>query len=469
MDSTIRALHKNSAESVAGPLGAVLLHFLIILVLFLLSSPPRKPTESFIEVAYLGSEKPEVFGNSEDVSESMPEISPLEVCDFSSSDWADQFHSLEIPSSIRPEVIQEIVAGVLKERMGQKAHARAIRRYGGGGARGAETAVQRALQWLRRNQNADGSWGTAHKEAMTGLGVLTFLAHGETTASKKYGATVVRALRFLVARQNKKGEFVAPDSNAGTYAQAICVYAVSEAYHMTRIMELKSAMERGLQVLLDGQQSRGGFDYRFRKRHRRDTSLGSWCCQAMKAAAIAGADNVGLSAAMELAANDMKSVHLEDGGFGYLVPQGTATIGITAAAVLSLQLLGHGGDSEVQKGLDFLGGADCAWKNPPAWPMSTWYYVTQAKFHQGGAAWTAWNKQFVLPFIGNQNADGSWTSPAMNLKMRISAREDVHPVYATTFAALTLQVYYRYLPTYKPIEVEKIDQMSDDDVDIEIM
>ena len=469
MDSTIKALHKNVAESVAGPLGAVLLHLLIVLVLFLMSDPPRKPTESFVEVAYLGSEKPEAFGTSGNISESMPEIFPLEVCDFSSSDLADPCRSMGVPPSIAPEVVQGIVAGVLNERMGQKAHAKAVRRYGGSGARGAEAAVQRALQWLRRNQNADGSWGTTHEEAMTGLGVLTFLAHGETTASRKYGATVASALRFLVARQNTKGEFVATDSNAGSYAQAICVYAVSEAYHMTRIMELKSAMERGLQVLIDGQQFRGGFDYRFSKRHRRDTSLGSWCCQAMKAAAIAGADSAGLSAAMELAANDMKSVQLKDGGFGYTSSKGTATIGITAAAVLSLQLLGHGGDSEVQKGLDFLGDADCAWKNPPEWPMSTWYYVSQAKFHQGGAAWTAWNKRLVLPFISNQNADGSWTSPAMNSKLRSITREDMHPVYATTFAALTLQVYYRFLPTYEPIAVEPIDQTSDDDVDIEVL
>jgi hypothetical protein len=41
-------------------------------------------------------------------------------------------------------------------------------------------------------------------------------------------------------------------------------------------------------------------------------------------------------------------------------------------------------------------------------------------------------------------------------------------VYATTLAALTLQVYYRFLPTYKPIETAT-EEASDGDVEIEIL
>ena len=41
-------------------------------------------------------------------------------------------------------------------------------------------------------------------------------------------------------------------------------------------------------------------------------------------------------------------------------------------------------------------------------------------------------------------------------------------VYATTLAALTLQVYYRFLPTYKPIETVT-EEASDGDVAIEIL
>ena len=101
--------------------------------------------------------------------------------------------------------------------------------------------------------------------------------------------------------------------------------------------------------------------------------------------------------------------------------------------------------------------------------MYAWYYISQTKFHKGGATWTAWNNQFAPQFIRNQSPDGHWDSPGLGLKEGVSVRENMHPVYATTLAALTLQVYYRFLPTYKPIEVEQIDQKSADDVSVEIL
>ena len=173
---------------------------------------------------------------------------------------------------------------------------------------------------------------------------------------------------------------------------------------------------------------------------------------------------------MEKAVEDMKSVQKEDGSFYYSQIGGShSTHAITGVAVLSMQLLGHGGDKEVKSGLNFLGDASCNWKNPPEWPMYAWYYISQNKFHQGGASWTGWNNQFAPQFIRNQNPDGSWNSPGLALKEGTTGRENMHPVYATTLAALTLQVYYRFLPTYQPIETKTIDQKSESDVKIEIL
>ena len=45
----------------------------------------------------------------------------------------------------------------------------------------------------------------------------------------------------------------------------------------------------------------------------------------------------------------------------------------------------------------------------------------------------------------------------------------MHPVYATTLAALTLQVYYRFLPTYKPIEEQAVQPVISNEVEIEIL
>ncbi|MDY0149903.1 MAG: hypothetical protein RBT03_07445, partial [Kiritimatiellia bacterium] len=97
------------------------------------------------------------------------------------------------------------------------------------------------------------------------------------------------------------------------------------------------------------------------------------------------------------------------------------------------------------------------------------------KFHQGGTDWKSWNNKVAPTLIKNQNEDGSWLSPGLALTgdgvtREYRGRDEINSkVYATTLAALSLQVYYRFLPTYQPIKDEVIDQTSDDDIQIEIL
>ena len=62
----------------------------------------------------------------------------------------------------------------------------------------------------------------------------------------------------------------------------------------------------------------------------------------------------------------------------------------------------------------------------------------------------------------------SWLA-GLSLKAGTTGRENMHPVYATTMAALTLQVYYRFLPTYQPIEEQAVEPQSDGDVKILVL
>ncbi len=485
MDSSIKALHKNIAEWMAGPGGAAILHVVLILALFLLVDFSRDADEpESIDITYLDvpdqplAPPPPQMDPPLDFADIEPDFeppavdpqlpAPPEVVEFFQSDPFETAPQA-IPQIESALVIQNWAPGNIRDRIGEGNHAKAGRIYGGNGWEHGEIAVKRALEWLRVNQNADGSWGTSDREAMTGLAILTYLAHGETTSSETYGETVARAIRHLLARQDGQGAFSKLDTTAGTYSQAICVYALSEAYGMTRIPELKVPMEKGAEVLVRGQQPGGGFDYRFEKGARRDTSLGGWCSQALKAAFIAGAENPGLKAAMDLAVADMKAAQRTDGSFSYSDAGSHATPGIAAVAVLSMQLLGHGADRAVEDGLSYLRAADCDWRNPPNWPMYSWYYISQAKFHEGGGSWKSWNNRFASQFVRHQNPDGSWDSAGLALKAGATGRENMHPVYATTLAALTLQVYYRFLPTYQPIEEQAVDQKSSDDVKIELL
>ena len=380
MDASIRALHKNFMEWAAGPVGSITLHIVAIVALIVFASMIKpKEKDPGIEVTMIEVDEQQLDELLDEIKppEELPEMTeitppevdmdmtpPPDVQDFAAAPQMDTVTELNIASdAISPIVMRGLAPGQMSNRSGS-GRAAAIGAYGGQWGQYAEAAVLRALEWLRINQNQDGSWGTHDKEAMTGLGILTFLAHGETTASEKYGQTVERAIRYLVARQNEKGEFAKTDTTAGTYSQAICVYALSEAYGMTRIPSLKSVMEKGVQLLIDGQQAGGGYDYKFAKGDRRDTSLGGWCCQAMKAAYIGGAENPKLHDAMEKAIQDMKSVQkAEDGSFYYSkIGASHSTHSITAVAVLSMQLLGHGGDAETKRGLNYLGEATATGK-----------------------------------------------------------------------------------------------------------
>lgn len=486
MDSSLKALHKNIAEWLAGPSGSIVLHVALLLaVLFLVDfSPP--PEDKTFDVVYVDADVPVIDlpppAVDTDPEIDFPEISfdapsfeteipsPPDIVQFDAPSPFDRaLEPLAIPEVPSTLVIKGLAAGQMQARIGAEGHAEAGRKYGGPFWERAEISVKKALEWLRLNQNADGSWGGDDREAMAGLGILTFLAHGETTASPIYGDTLRRALRFLVARQNANGEFADVGTTGGTYAQAICVYAVSEAYGMMRIPSLREPMEKGVSVLLRGQQAAGGFDYRFAKGPRRDTSLGGWCCQALKAAFIAGAENEGLKMAMDRAVADIRSVQKNDGSFYYSNSGSHSTHGITAVGVLSMQLLGQSKSSEVRRGLSYLNDAKCDWNNPPVWPMYAWYYLSQAKFHEGGGSWQKWNNQFAPQLIRSQNSDGSWNSAGLSIPSGTTGRENYHPVYSTTLAALTLQVYYRFLPTYQPVETQMGEQKPEGDVIIQVL
>ncbi len=474
-----KKLRKRILEHLLGPVGSVIFHILLIAsaIKFLGMVREARTPEIEVQVMELEAVELEEFEQEleqiEELQDMTEAITPPDV----SMDQPPDVQDTTAPSEdidmdmTELSVVQDFQSPlVMKGLFGNRsASGRSSGlRLAGRWAEDTERSVIKALEWLKRNQAPDGSWGP-NKPAMTGLGLLTFLAHGETTSSEKYGATVEKAIRFLVQAQQDNGAFDTI-SQQGVYAHGIATYAISEAYGLTRIPSLKSVMERAVQVIIDGQQPGGSWDYKYDKGARRDTSVAGWQIQALKAAYIAGAENGGIKPAMDKAVEDLKSVqHPETGMFSY-GDLGRGNLNMTGVAVLCLQMLGEGSSGEVKSGLQALKDADVNWTKPMNWPMYAWYYITQAKFHAGGPSWVSWNNEFAKELTRNQNEDGSWTSAGQHLEGEGHGKEVNHgPVYATTLAALTLQVYYRFLPTYKPIEVEEEKGPAEDDVTIEII
>lgn len=481
MNLNVRANVRRIIDHVWGPTGSMILHVLVIIALLrfvtykaldkapevevVIMEPDAADLEEFEKELEQLEDRPEIVDTITPPDVTFEAEQPPDVTDFSSPEPDVNFDALDIRSDVAsPLVMRGLFAG--RSEAGRSG---ALRNYAGQWGQYTESAVVKALEWLKRNQSPDGSWGP-NKTAMTGLGLLTFLAHGETTASEKYGEVVEKAIRFLISQQDAEGRFCKTDNQPGPYAHGIAAYAISEAYGLTRIPSIKPVMEKAIQVIINGQQPKGGWDYNYSKGARRDSSVGAWQIQALKAAYIAGAENRGLKEAMDKAVEDLKSVQdPEDGRFLYTDDKSHKTDSITGLAVLALQLMGHGSSKEARAGLQALTGSNCDWEKPESWPLYGWYYVTQAKFHQGGQTWAGWNAKFARVYVKNQNEDGSWTSPGANLKTEHGKEVNLGPVYSTTLAALTLQVYYRFLPTYKPIAVEPVNQTDKDDIAVEIL
>ena len=475
-------IRRKILEHLIGPTGSILLHILILYAAIHFIVFDTRDATPEIEVTLMEMEtvdlddllddfEPELEPLEFDFEFDMPDMDmdvdmdvPPEDMDFTQDQPDVDFAALDVMQVDSPLVMQGLFSG--RNAAGRSA---LLRRYGGRWGEQTSQAVLRALEWLRINQNEDGSW--AHggpSSAMTGLGLLTFLAHGETPSSERYGHTVRRAIRYLMEQQRDDGQF----HNTGShhvYGNAIAAYALTEAYALTRIPRVRGAMDKAIQAMIDNQQPAGGWDYGFAKGARRDTSVSAFIVQALKAADLADSGAVGIQRALDLAIEDLRSVYNPDhGSFGY-TGAGGPNLSMTAIGTLLFQLTGHGRAPEARAGVELVRQrARIDWDNPMRWDMYRTYYITQVMFQTGGSTWTGWNNQFAPQFLRNQNSDGSWTSPAAQLEGH--GREEPHgPVYSTAFAALSLQVYYRILPTFAVTEEAEPEEEESDDILIEII
>ncbi len=457
----------------SAPLSAVLVPVIGLGLLSLLATlaPER---DASVEVQMVEEIDPEALEDIEDLEdEPIEPPEPIEMEDFTPDAPPSEINDMmDAPAT---EVAQETAAfeevamvkspvvmrGILGNR-GAGARASAIGQFGGSGV--TEGAVLRALRWLKSQQQPDGSW-KKNKTAMTSLALLTFLAHGETPASEEYGPTVERAIKFLVSAAGKNKLF------AGNYEKPICTYAVCEAYALTKVPMLKEIAEKNIDAVIKGQHPSGGWDYNLRVSTRDDTSYMGWCVQALKAGKMAGIKNPKLGDAMKLAIKGMQKNAHPQGGFGYTSPdQG----GLTGVGVLSMQFLGAANKPECKRGLDYLAqNATFNWREP--WghsPVYYWYYTTQAKFHAGGNTWQQWNGMFSRELVRNQTVLKGASEDGKDMGFWDSPGEKEHGdgrVMDTCLCALQLQVYYRYLPTFKtPKAIEEDEDLVSDMDEIEI-
>jgi hypothetical protein len=315
----------------------------------------------------------------------------------------------------------------------------------------SELAVLRGLEWLRQNQNPDGSWATETKGAMTGLALLCFLGHGETTESQQYGLTVSKAVQWILDQGTKyQGRLHMDDAfkrNADVYEHGILTYALGEYYTMTKDERVTELLKQAITYVVQGQGPGGGWNYNYDKT-RNDLSVGGWQIQALKAAHLTQLGIPGVDGALDRASEYIDRVRGPKGGYGYTGPEDRYSL--TGVGVLC-RLFWKGDRGDVSKGMDFIldetdGKKPVKYKSEHA-DLYAWYYHTQAALMFGGNAWQKWNRWFQDEITDSQSPDGSWPLPGGKAHGPQQADTKTGAVYRTTLCILMLEVFYRYMPS----------------------
>jgi len=337
----------------------------------------------------------------------------------------------------------------------------------GGGTRQSERAVAAALNWLARHQLPNGSWnlqtyltrcsdgsctgpGRAgeHPAAATAFGLLPFLGAGQTHQSKgPYKKNISAAVYYLVSNQTSDGDL----RLGGTmYDHALATLALCECYGMSNDQTLRPHAQAALNFLMDAQDPKGG-GWRYEPQQPGDTSVTGWQIMALKSGQMAYLTvkpNVLENAKLFLKSVSSGPTGVIGGGlFGYTNPQ-IVGLANTAVGLLCYQyLIVPRDDPAMRAGTEYLmkNLPDLAERN-----IYYWYYATMVMHNQPGQDWDTWNRKMRRILIDTQCKDGcaagSWDpkTPTPDKWGESGGR-----LMMTSLSALTLEVYYRYLPLYK--------------------
>ena len=263
---------RKNLENMVAPLVSICIHILVALGLLLFYKPTVPQDASPVvevkmqeeEIKEIEDEKilEELDKLEQQVDEQpvpqteMPEVVAEQVAEISedfgdpdlsnTNDEAMDFSdALDIKANDTPLKISALYEG--RSTIGRM---NALKKAGGN--QKTESAVLRALRWLKKTQNENGSW-TADKnysDAITGLCLLAYLAHGETPTSEEFGITVQKSMQFLADRVNANAlpHGTVNEKNHYPYVNGIVAYALAEAYGMTKIPFLRPPMEAAVGI-----------------------------------------------------------------------------------------------------------------------------------------------------------------------------------------------------------------------------
>ena len=312
-------------------------------------------------------------------------------------------------------------------------------RFGGQIPPEVETVYDRGLAWLVGAQSEEGSWkGNNEGSGIDGICLMAFLASGEDPNYGRYAATVRRAIRSLIRRQDEKTGYL-PDS---MYHHGFGLLALCEAYGAVDEVLLwegeKAVRSIGGTIMLaigcaatSQKKNRwGGWRYSPDATDA-DTSVTGAVLMGLLAARNAGlevADET-VDAALEY----MRRSTAKDGSVAYSGGLGGMGGSMNLSAISALV----GAISKTRETEQYKASlkriTDNLEQRETSYPEYNRYYMAQALFQGDYAAWQKWNGAKVRELHDLQREDGAIGQGA----------------YGTGMSLLALALNYRFLPIYE--------------------
>ena len=305
-------------------------------------------------------------------------------------------------------------------------------------------AVERGLDWLARQQQADGSFGRQDsfgaRSGITALSGLAFMSAGNLPGRGKYGQNVQRAVDYLINNAQESGLLASEQAHGVMYSHGFAMLFLAEVYGMTGDEQVKERLQKAVRLTQRCQNDEGGWRY---QPAPVDADISVTITQVM---ALRAARDAGIKVEKEVidkAVEYVRRCQNADGGFSYMARQGGmggSAFPRSAAGVATLYYAGlHDGD-EIKRGNAYLlrflpkgGGNDAGMHGHYFYGH---YYAVQATFMTGGEVWAKWYPAIRDQLIARQNrGHGNWSG-------------DVSDEYATAMALIILQMPNRYLPVF---------------------
>jgi hypothetical protein len=332
----------------------------------------------------------------------------------------------------------------------------------------ADTAAERALDWLAGTQRPEGFWQglVGHKQGdgylplrsvsqneslgeghmgVTALAGMAFLAGGHVPDRGTHGATIRRTLDYVLDHVTDSG--LATDGGTRMYSHAFATLFLAEVYGMGGSETVREGLERAVHLIVDCQNSQGGWRY---NPFTQEADMSVTVCQLQ---ALRAARNIGIRVPKETidaAVTYVLRARTERGrdrGLYYYKTAGRGAwdknreYAINAAAATALFSAGVTDEEIHAPTLDWLiqeYRVIHAYYDTHYFYWYGNYYACQAFYQAGGPRFLEYQRRITRDLVRSQRSDGRFVN-------------DTGPgdPFATAVAALILQLPKLYLPIFQ--------------------